>query len=1070
MSEAPADHPSAPGAQHGEPDPAPRMASGWGPRRRALAVAGLLTTALLGGAWLARERIANAVIDQQLRGLDLPATYRIAAIGPGRQVLRDVVIGDPRHPDLTIERIEIALAPRFGLPGIRRVTLVKPRLYGTWQGQRLSFGRLDRLWAGPRGAEPFRLPDLALAVIDGRARVLGDHGAIGLALEGAGGLRDGFAGTLAITAPRLAWQGCTAADATLFGRLTVTAERPGLAGPLRVGSLACPEQGQLRLAGATMGVTARLDPTLDGGEARLAVQAGPFASGGLGLAGLGGTIDATYRAAGLTARYDLTGRGVAHPELAAGTVALAGLVRARDGLARFESEGTLRAAELRPGAALGQRLAGFERASAATLLAPLLRQARTALLRESRGSRLAADFVLRAAPRGLNLVVPQGRLTGGSGASLLALSRLHLATGEGPARLAGNFSTGGAGLPQISGRLAEGARGQTRVTMAMADYRAGSARLAIPRLSLVQDRSGALGLTGLVVASGALPGGAARDLSVPLDGWRDAGGTLALWRSCTRVTFSALTLGDLAFDGQGLRLCPRPGAAMVASDARGTRVALGTPGLDLAGRLGGTPVRIASGPAGYGGDGALFVSALDVALGPGGSPSRFRVSDLKARVGSAIEGSFAGTDVDLAAVPLDLRNASGQWRFAGGRLTIADAAFRLEDRAQVDRFQPLVASGASLSLADNIIKSNVILDEPQSRRKVVAVAIRHDLAAGRGRADLAVDALTFDPRLQPDMLTRELLGVVANVRGRVDGAGRIDWAGDRVTSTGRFATKGLDLAAAFGPASGIAGEVEFSDLLGLVTPPHQRLTIAAINPGIEVNDGEMLFQLRPGAVAAIEGGHWPFLGGNLYLRPVALRFGVEETRRFVIDIEALDAARFLTRMELANLSATGTFDGSLPLVFDADGGRIDGGLLESRPPGGSLSYVGALTYKDLSPMANFAFAALKSLDYRTMRIAMDGALAGEVVTRVRFDGVRQGALAKRNFITRQLGRLPLQFNVNLRAPFYSLITSVKALYDPAYIRDPRSLGLLDAQGRPVPVSVAAAPAAGIQPPVSENQP
>ena len=101
--------------------------------------------ALLGGAWFARDRIATAVIDRQLRGLDLPARYRIDAIGPARQVLRDVVIGDPRHPDLTIERIEIALAPRFGLPGIRRVTLVKPRLYGTWQGQRLSFGRLDRL-------------------------------------------------------------------------------------------------------------------------------------------------------------------------------------------------------------------------------------------------------------------------------------------------------------------------------------------------------------------------------------------------------------------------------------------------------------------------------------------------------------------------------------------------------------------------------------------------------------------------------------------------------------------------------------------------------------------------------------------------------------------------------------------------------------------------------------------------------------------------------------------------------------------------------------------------------------
>jgi hypothetical protein len=122
------------------------------------------------------------------------------------------------------------------------------------------------------------------------------------------------------------------------------------------------------------------------------------------------------------------------------------------------------------------------------------------------------------------------------------------------------------------------------------------------------------------------------------------------------------------------------------------------------------------------------------------------------------------------------------------------------------------------------------------------------------------------------------------------------------------------------------------------------------------------------------------------------------------------------------------------------------GYLRSRPPGGNLSYVGDLTYKDLTTMANFAFDALKSLDYTQMRIAMDGDLTGEIVTRVRFDGVKQGEGAKRNFLTQRFANLPIRFNINLRAPFYKLITTVKAMYDPAYIRDPRELGLLDAQG------------------------
>jgi hypothetical protein len=198
-----------------------------------------------------------------------------------------------------------------------------------------------------------------------------------------------------------------------------------------------------------------------------------------------------------------------------------------------------------------------------------------------------------------------------------------------------------------------------------------------------------------------------------------------------------------------------------------------------------------------------------------------------------------------------------------------------------------------------------------------------------------------------------------------------------------------------------------------------------------------------------------------------MRMGVAETRRYTLVIEGLNAARFIERMELANLSATGSFDGTMPLVFDENGGRIEGGHLKSRPPGGNVSYVGALTYKDLSTMANFAFDALKSLDYRDMEIGMNGPLAGEIVTRVQFAGIRQGTTAKRNFLTDRIAKLPIRFNVNLRAPFFQLVSSFRSLYDPTYVRDPRSLGLIDAQGIPI---APHSPAAPIQPPESGKQP
>jgi hypothetical protein len=216
----------------------------------------------------------------------------------------------------------------------------------------------------------------------------------------------------------------------------------------------------------------------------------------------------------------------------------------------------------------------------------------------------------------------------------------------------------------------------------------------------------------------------------------------------------------------------------------------------------------------------------------------------------------------------------------------------------------------------------------------------------------------------------------------------------------------------------------------------------------------------------MNGAKWPFLDGTLTLEPSQMQLGETEVRNFTLTLNGLDAAKFMQQIEAGNISATGVFDGRMPLVFDQDGGRIAGGQLISRAPGGNVSYLGQLTYKDMGFMANFAFDALKSLDYNRMQIDLDGALEGELITRVSFDGISQGSKAKRNFITRQVARLPIQFNVNLRAPFFKLVTSLRSLYDPNYVPDPRALGLVGNDGK----SLRSPPGASVQPPVSETKP
>jgi hypothetical protein len=375
---------------------------------------------------------------------------------------------------------------------------------------------------------------------------------------------------------------------------------------------------------------------------------------------------------------------------------------------------------------------------------------------------------------------------------------------------------------------------------------------------------------------------------------------------------------------------------------------------------------------------------------------------------------------------------------------LADMALRLHDRQVDARFRPLVARDARLRLHDGVITAAALLREPASARPVVQAEIVHRLTNSHGHADLSVPDLVFDTVLQPDTLTPLALGVIANAHGTVTGTGRIDWSAGNVTSSGKFSTKAIDFAAAFGPVRGLSGTVEFADLIGLVTRPDQRVRIASINPGVDVTDGEVSFQLLGNNMLVVNGARWPFAGGTLELLPTRMVFGAAEVRRYTLRLRGADAALFVQQLDLGNISASGVFDGDIPIVFDQDGGRVVGGKLVSRPPGGNLSYVGELTYKDLSAMANFAFQSLRSLDYRAMEIGLDGNLDGEIVTRLRFDGVSQGEGAKQNIATRAIRGLPLQFNVNIRAPFHKLITSFKSLYDPNAIDDPQVRGLLQA--------------------------
>ncbi|WP_209347872.1 YdbH domain-containing protein [Pontixanthobacter sp. CEM42] len=1023
----------------------------------------IILFALVIYGWTMREQLARDLIGEQLEGLDLPATYTIEDISTDRQVLTNIVIGDPDDPELTVERAEIALAYGFGVPEIGQITLIKPRLYGSYLDNTLSFGSLDTVIFAESDT-PAGLPAWDLSLVDGRGLIESDFGDIGLKAEGAGRLDSGFEGIVAAFAPNVRYGGCNAERASLYGDIATTAGRIKLEGPVRLAGLRCPDSG-VALQDFGYQAATEIDADLASVSVDGTLSTGLLDGGVAQVDRLSGPLSFVFKDGKLDSRFAIVANAITSDHMAAQSLAVDGSLRMQDGFANAELQADIEGAGILISDGASTQLAQFETATDGTLLKPLIVKLSGALKREVRDASLQASVIGRHESETQSLIIPQAALRGSSGSQLLSLSRLQYAqNGSRTPRISGNFRVGGRDLPPLVGRMEFSGAGQSVFRVRMDQYGAGDSMIALPEMLVTQNESGAITFAGDVTASGPLPGGEAQNLRMPVSGsWSSAAG-LQMWRQCTQIGFDNLAFANLELSSRSVTLCPAQGRAIVSQDTSGLRIAAGAQSLDLAGTLAGTPIQLSSGPIGVAYPGVATAKALNIALGPEEEASRFVISDLVARLGEGIAGSFSGADIGLFAVPIDLQQSSGEWDYTDGVLTIADGQFTLVDRAPEPRYFPFVARDATLTLANNVILANATLRAPESDRAISDVSIQHNLNNSTGFAGLAVDGLTFDDGLQPDQLTELIKGVAANVSGTITGTGRIDWNSDAVTSFGSFSSESLDLAAVFGPVQGASGTVEFTDLLSLTTAPNQRIKVESVNPGIEATNGEIGFSLTDGQFLGVTGGKWPFMGGTLTLKPVDLNLSVAEERRYVLEVEGLDSALFVENMELGNLAATGVFDGELPIVFDELGfGKIEGGSLQSRS-GGNVSYVGELTYEDLSPIANYAFNTLKSLDYSSMAIDIEGPLTGDIVTKLEFAGVRQGAGTEQNFITRQIADLPIQFNVNIKAPFYKLVDLMKSMYDPATVTDPRDLGLFVDDGtRFVPAAPGAPSPAPDQP-------
>jgi translocation and assembly module TamB len=1006
------------------------------PRRLGIAALAVLLLLALAFAivWPMRFDIARNYVDAELARRGVRASYEVKRIGFGSQIFEHLAIGDPAHPDLVADHVEVQIVLGFTGPGVGLITARGVRMNGRIENGRLILGEVDKLLGPPTG-EPFRLPDQRVDVSNAALTLATPAGEMVLAFAGRGNLSDGFRGGIGFDARELRIGDCVLTGAVARLGLRIENARPRMHGPAAMARAACNGFVAER---PLFALNVLLSEGLDHWRGTAATRIASLRGGAQGLAAIQGHVSFEGDAAHTAGQLDIATGAAAAAAVRAARTTFQGRYAASLRRGQISLDGKL--------GVLGLVFDGAESYAAALRGArnspagPIAEALAAAVRNAGRGGADAvADVELGqgngsgfARFRQLSLVARSGaRLlnTGGDGISW------HWPSGS--LALDGDFALSGGGFPNADFHLAQRAPGgPVEGSARIAPMAAGRARLVLGPIGFTAAPGGRTSFRTSAVLDGPVSGGRVTGLFLPLSGHFGGSGGFALGESCVAVDFRALRLQSLAIGPTRLSACP-VGGAMIADGRIGAE--LRTP--RLAGRLGGTPIALAADRLRIALDG-FTAARVAVRFGPTGRVSRLDAASLGGRFApDGMAGRFAGLSGQLANVPLLVGEGSGNWRLRGAALAL-DGRLAVADAQAPVRFHPLASEDFRLTLAGNHIHATGTLSHPASRTRIALATIDHDLATGAGRALLDVPALRFTPAFQPEALTPLTVGIVALVDGSISGQGRIEWDERGARSSGDFATAGMNLAAPFGPVEGLSTRIRFTDLLGLASAPGQEARIRLIRSGIDIYDGVVRYQLRPDYHVAVESARWPLAGGTLALEPAMLDFSRQSTKFLTFRVEGLDAARFIQTLEFSNIAATGTYDGIIPMQFDQNGGRVVGGHLVARPEGGTLSYVGELSDRDLGPYGVLAFDALKSLRYSRLEIGLDGALAGEFLTTIDMNGLARNAAGPRRAsggisglvfgrVLGQLARIPFHFNIRVQGPFRALLATTRSFQDPS---------------------------------------
>jgi hypothetical protein len=307
-----------------------------------------------------------------------------------------------------------------------------------------------------------------------------------------------------------------------------------------------------------------------------------------------------------------------------------------------------------------------------------------------------------------------------------------------------------------------------------------------------------------------------------------------------------------------------------------------------------------------------------------------------------VAGGFDQVSAQAPFLGMRFADASGRVTVdgtkAGVGLTAAVTAARVIDALTPERFEPLAASGQA-TLANQRWSGAFDLKGTgaAAAHTLGRLTLAHDGRTGAGGIVIAAPNVTFaEHGLQPAMLSPLVADFIQSpVEGSVSFDGRFDWTkDDEPTSSGRLITPGLDFVSPVGAVKGLRGDIVFSSLTPLITAPNQKLTADSLAVGTAVTALDLNFSIEAAGIV-IDGAQVVAGGGTVSVEPLTVPLDATQPYSGVI---------VLDRVQLGDVVADTGFDdkvhldavvsGRLPFIMDPKTGlRITAGTLGAVQPG-----------------------------------------------------------------------------------------------------------------------------------------